>query len=78
MKTVGFEDWNIDIVKSNSVAEVADRLANLDRLEQIKKAAAPQWATLKNTQDNAMKQFAAAVRAHSEGLAAPAPKPINA
>jgi polysaccharide pyruvyl transferase WcaK-like protein len=77
MKTVGFGEWNIDIVKSGDVVgEVSERLANLNRIAGIKKTAAPQWARLKHTQDSAMKRFAAAVRAHHHGIQAPAATPL--
>lgn len=72
MDTVGYGDWNIDIVKSKDpVADVKDRLASLDRLESIKASAAPQWAKIKYTQDTAMRAFADAVRAHSNGSRGP-------
>jgi polysaccharide pyruvyl transferase WcaK-like protein len=67
MSTVGFGDWNIDIVKSkNVVQDVADRLANLGEIARIKRGAITRWAALKGTQDSAMKEFAAAVRAYSQ------------
>ena len=73
METVGFGEWNIDIVKSaDVVGDVADRLAHLDRIQAIKVSAKARWATLKQTQDSAMTQFAEAVRAHSNGLPTPA------
>jgi polysaccharide pyruvyl transferase WcaK-like protein len=73
METVGFGDWNIDIVKSSDVvADVAERLANLERIDTIKREANARWISLKHTQDSAMSQFAEAVRAHSKGLPTPA------
>jgi hypothetical protein len=77
METVGFGEWNIDIVRSESVVDdVAKRLGNLARLQEVKDAAVPRWKVLKQTQDAAMTQFAAAVRAHSQGVAAPTPHPL--
>ena len=75
METVGFGDWNIDIVKSDDpLSDVSDRLDNLDGLESIKSAAAGRWASLKNTQDAALREFARAVRSHSQGSCAVLPQ----
>jgi polysaccharide pyruvyl transferase WcaK-like protein len=66
MSTVGFGEWNIDIVKSrNVVQDVSERLASLGEIERIKHSAAARWAALKGTQDAAMKQFASSVRDYS-------------
>lgn len=68
MQTVGYGAWNIDIVQAGSVIdEVADRIASLDRLAEIRRAAAVRWTELRQVQDSAMTRFAAAVRAHSAG-----------
>jgi polysaccharide pyruvyl transferase WcaK-like protein len=75
METVGFGDWNIDIVKSDDLlSDVSDRLDHLDGLESIKAAAAGRWASLKNTQDAALREFARAVRSHSQGSCAVPPQ----
>lgn len=68
METVGYGEWNIDIVRSpNALADVADRLASLDRLGEIRKSATATWENLKQTQDSAMRRFAEAARAHERG-----------
>jgi polysaccharide pyruvyl transferase WcaK-like protein len=65
MKTVGFGDWNIDIVKSRDVlAEIKDRLGSLHRLARVREEASGVWSAIKQTQDTALKKFADAVRAH--------------
>jgi len=71
MKTVGFGDWNIDLVRSRSVLDdVADRLAHLDQIATIKATAKPLWSALRQTQDTAMAQFAKRVREYaSDGRA---------
>jgi hypothetical protein len=75
MQTVGYGDWNIDIVRSGNVlAEVADRMAHLDRLPAIRKAAGARWAALKQAQDSAMRRFADAVRAFSQAARPPLPE----
>ena len=75
MQTVGYGDWNIDIVRSGNVlAEVADRMAHLDRLPAIRKAASARWAALKQAQDSAMRRFADAVRAFSQAARPPLPE----
>jgi polysaccharide pyruvyl transferase WcaK-like protein len=79
MSTMGFGDWNIDIVRSRDVLkDVADRLASLEEIERIKRSAMPRWESLKMTQDTAMKRFASAVRAFSEGQAAAVPRRMEA
>jgi len=66
MKTVGFGDWNIDLVRSRSVLDdVADRLAHLDQIATIKATAKPLWSALRQTQDTAMGQFAKRVREYA-------------
>jgi hypothetical protein len=79
METVGFGEWNIDIVKSaDPVSDVADRLDHLDELESIKSAAAGRWASLKNTQDTALREFARAVCRHSQGSCVASPQADSA
>lgn len=65
MRTVGFGEWNIDIVKSrDALDEIKERLASLDRLAAIRADAEEVWSALKTTQDSALVSFAAAVRKH--------------
>jgi polysaccharide pyruvyl transferase WcaK-like protein len=65
MKTVGFGDWNIDIVGSRNVlGEIKDRLGSLGRLAEIRTKAAIVWSEIKKTQDSALAAFADAVRGH--------------
>jgi polysaccharide pyruvyl transferase WcaK-like protein len=64
MDTVGYGDWNIDIVREPDVpGAVAERLARIDQLPALRQQAQPVWESLRATQDGALSQFAAAVRA---------------
>jgi polysaccharide pyruvyl transferase WcaK-like protein len=66
METVGFADWNIDIVNVDSVVNaVRNRLDNLDALKGARVAAAPKWDQLRDVQDLAMRQFAFDVKAYA-------------
>lgn len=68
MDTVGFGEWNIDIVKTSSVVDaVRDRLSNLHKLLAAREMAAAEWERLREVQDIAMKQFAGDVRAYAAG-----------
>lgn len=70
MKTVGFEDWNIDIVKTpNVVDSVRNRLSNFDALHMARAQAVPKWERLREVQDSAMKKFATDVRNYAVGAA---------
>ena len=63
MDTVGYGDWNIDIVKDPDVpAAVGDRMSRLDQLPGLREMAAPTWERLRATQDGALRGFASAVR----------------
>jgi hypothetical protein len=63
METVGFADWNIDIVKEPDVlAAVEDRLDRIDTLPAVRSAAQPIWQNIRTTQDTALKEFANACR----------------
>ncbi|MHB9035040.1 MAG: polysaccharide pyruvyl transferase family protein [Armatimonadota bacterium] len=63
MDTLGLSEWNIDMIKTQSVLdEVEDRLENLDRLSDLLTAARPTWETLDKSTGTAMSSFAAAVR----------------
>jgi polysaccharide pyruvyl transferase WcaK-like protein len=65
MKTVGFGEWNIDIVKSHdTLGEIKDRLGSLDRLSAIRAEAEVAWSAIKKTQNSALTMFADAVRKH--------------
>lgn len=67
MRTVGFGDWNIDIVRDEDpLGELHERLKNLDRLVEVHKAAEPTWKAIKETQDSALIEFAQAVRQHHQ------------
>lgn len=70
MNTVGFGDWNIDIVKvPNVVDAVNNRLLNLDVLDTARANAVSKWEHLREVQDNAMRKFAADVRNYAAGAA---------
>ena len=63
METVGFGDWNIDIVREpNVLGAVEDRLNRIDSLPAIRDAAQPVWNNIRTTQDTALREFAAACR----------------
>ena len=69
MKTVGFGEWNIDLVRSQCVVDdVGDRLAHLDMIAKTKEAARNRWNELRQTQDAAMSGFAARARQFSDEL----------
>jgi hypothetical protein len=66
IETVGFKEWNIDIVSTNNVLDsVNDRLTNLDELGHMHYAASPLWESLKATQSTAMASFAADVHTYA-------------
>lgn len=63
MRTVGFGEWNIDLVRSKNVLnDVADRIDRLDSVTSIKTNAEPRWAELRHAQDATMRDFATRVR----------------
>jgi polysaccharide pyruvyl transferase WcaK-like protein len=67
MKTLGFDDWNIDIVKAdNIINSFSDRLSNLDKLETTYQSAQPIWDRIRKTQDSAMGSFSSDVRRYFE------------
>ncbi|MBC2601074.1 polysaccharide pyruvyl transferase family protein [Puniceicoccus vermicola] len=67
MDTVGFQDWNVDIVKSkNILSDVKDRLDRLTELPERRAAAEKShWDRIKQTQDAAMKNFAQQAREYA-------------
>lgn len=66
LDTVGFGDWNIDIVKEpDVVGAVANRLNRLEDLPKIREQAAPIWSNIRTTQDTALKEFATACREYA-------------
>lgn len=70
MNTVGFGDWNIDIVKVPDVVDaVHDRLSNLGALHTARTHAVAKWEHLREVQDSAMKKFATDVRKYAAGVA---------
>ncbi len=70
METVGYGDWNIDMVKADDVAAaVADRYDRLDELPGHRDRVQPLWNQLHDVMGKAFDDFAADVRAFS-GLGA--------
>jgi len=67
MDTVGFDDWNIDIVKSDNIVEdVKDRLGRLAELPGRRATAEKtHWNKIRETQDTAMKNFGQQVREYA-------------
>lgn len=70
METVGYGDWNIDMVKTEDVVgAVRDRLDRLDELPRRKREAQPVWDQLRTVNRDAFGRFAGAVKAYrNEGL----------
>lgn len=67
IRTIGYEDWNIDMVRSPDVlAEVRNRYARLGELEDRKRINRPVWDALDKTMSDCFSEFAAAVRAGRE------------
>lgn len=63
METVGFGDWNIDIVReSDTIGAVTDRLSRIESLDEIRHAAQGTWSKIRSVQDTALKEFATACR----------------
>jgi len=63
METVGFSEWNIDMIKEPSVADaVADRLERLPELAAIRAASQPIWDRSYATMAGAFNALAAEVR----------------
>ena len=59
METIGLGDWNIDMVRAESVVrEVADRYRSLARLEALRKKAQPAWNELYQVIVGTFHQFA--------------------
>lgn len=71
METVGFGQWNINIVtEPHTLQVVAARLDDLSQLARIKENAAPKWQELKRAQTSAMAQFVAAATSHRNATGA--------
>ncbi len=67
LETVGFGDWDIDMVQSPDVAgEVANRLDRLSELDGIRAAAQPVWQDLRKGMRAGFDSFAAAVRSYRD------------
>lgn len=67
LETVGFGDWDIDMVQSPDVAgEVANRLDRLSELDGIRAAAQPVWQDLRKGMRAGFDTFAAAVRSYRD------------
>lgn len=59
VRTIGYEDWNIDMVKTpDVVSEVKDRYARLGELEQRKRDTRPIWDALDKTMKESFDAFA--------------------
>jgi polysaccharide pyruvyl transferase WcaK-like protein len=66
MDTIGFGEWNIDMVKTaDVVSEVADRYARLGELEGIREAAQPLWDRSYAAMADGFGRFASEVAAAS-------------
>lgn len=59
IRTIGYEDWNIDMVKSDNVfAAIKDRYHRLDELAQLRETATPVWNELDGVMRDAFRDFA--------------------
>ena len=71
METVGYGDWNIDMVKSSDLlADIDNRLGRLDDLTKIKDETSVTWSRLRDINIKGFKDFAKDVRAYSDRGAA--------
>lgn len=67
LQTIGFGDWDIDMVTSNDVAgDVANRLDRLHELDGLKQKAAPIWAGLRKEMCDGFEAFAGEVRRYRD------------
>lgn len=67
MKTIGMEEWNIDLLGAPDVAAaVVDRYRRLNELDAYREAARPAWERLLGEQADAMAEFARLVAANRE------------
>ncbi len=65
METVGFGEWNVDIVRSpNVVLDVADKLDRLSQIDETRNQSCATWNELKKVQDGALAEFSEAVKAY--------------
>lgn len=66
MNTLGFGEWNVDIVKVDSVVEaVRDRLSRLPEIKTTLNSVVAKWECIREVQDNAMRSFAEDVRLYA-------------
>lgn len=66
IETVGFADWDINLVTSSSVVEeVETRLGDLARLWELKATASPIWEELDEAQNEQVVGFVRAMRAYA-------------
>lgn len=67
METLGFGDWNIDVVRAkDTLADVEDRYARLDSFQEVLDAARPTIDGLSAVMRDAMSRFAGAVTAYDD------------
>lgn len=63
--TIGFGGWNIDMVKEDVIAAVADRYDRLNELPHIRSEAQPVWHALRTVMNDSFADFASRVVAFS-------------
>jgi polysaccharide pyruvyl transferase WcaK-like protein len=67
IRTVGYEDWNIDMVQTPDVmAAVRDRYRRLKELDGLREQTRPIWNQLDQVMSETFRAFAAEVRAYNE------------
>ncbi len=65
MRTIGYDDWNIDMVKSpDVVSQIKDRYHRIDQLTAIKAEAKPRWDRLDQVMADSFGEFAKQVQAN--------------
>lgn len=69
MRSVGYGDWNIDMVRQDVMAEVRDRYARLDQLPDLRQQAAPVWQGLRETMEEGFGRFARSVIQYRDEVA---------
>ena len=64
LKTLGLDEWNINMFQSDVLSEIEYRLDHLAELETLKESLKEKWNTLRNTMLEASNQFANQVKSN--------------
>jgi len=67
IQTIGFEDWNIDMIQSSDVVQqVIDRYRRLGELPALREREQPVWKNLYDVMFNTFQSFATDVQAYRD------------